>query len=121
MNTNFLLYGGAVLLLFAFVSGQGDSQTFSQQSDATETATVGGRIEAEYRESQKALAESRFESGLCLLANQPIAPSLAVATPVPNGSIICDRAGTTAIADEHGRLTQIAKTDNRETIEEGLK
>ena len=95
-------------------------QTRSAQSADTEAAKVSMQIETEARSASKKLAETRLQSGLCLVAQNPIAPGQMVKGIKP-GSIVCDRFGNTAIVSKNGELIQITKTDNPKIIQRGIE
>ncbi len=95
-------------------------QTRSAQSADTEAAKVSMRIETEARSASKKLAETRLQSGLCLVAQNPIAPGQMV-KGVKIGSIVCDRYGNTAIVGQNGALLQLAQTDDKQIVQEGIE
>ncbi|MEA5469350.1 hypothetical protein [Spirulina sp. 06S082] len=100
----------------AFNGGQ---QTRSAQTTETQTAKVSMQIEEDAIAISKKLAETRYQSGLCLIANNPIAPGQIV-RGAKTGQIVCDRFGNTAIVSKTGELLQLAKTDDKNIIQGGI-
>lgn len=116
-----LTLGAIVLVAIGGGTSMLDSsrQTRSAQSADSEAAKVSLQIEAQAIAASKELAETRYQSGLCLVARNPIAPGQMVEGIKP-GSTVCDRFGNTAITAKNGELIAIAATDNAEIIQGGI-
>lgn len=108
------------------VGSAGMSAMSPERSTITSTAThsttsaVFREVESEAITIQSQLAATRYQSGLCLTAANPIGPNQIV-TNIAVGSYVCDRFGTTAIVAPGGDLVQIARTGDPKIITEGLK
>ena len=123
MDTKVILGLGVVLIGGSVIFTQGDNERSLRLSQAkqSQSSEVSQKLETEAIESQSELAESRYKSGQCLLAINPIQPNQKVQESVPTSSVICDRFGMTAITDRNGRLTGLAKTANQKIIQEGIE
>jgi hypothetical protein len=89
-------------------------------SDSVAVNTVATEIASESLAASAALAESRYESGACIISTIPITEQMAVPT-VYAGGIICDRHGMTAVVARDGRLVLLARTGNQAKITQGLQ
>jgi hypothetical protein len=108
--------------------GSGAMTQFNPQRAAMTTAAnsttataIALDVEGNAAANATALAESRYQSGLCLVAANPITPGQVVTEPTPPGSFACDHFGTTAAIAPSGELVQIARTGEQSIIVEGLK
>ena len=113
--------GIAITLGSALVAQNPQRQANTQIATATDASRVATRIETVAAESLATLAESRYQSGLCFVAQNPIAPGQEIKESVPPGSFACDAYGTTAAIAPSGELVKIARTGNQAIILQGIK
>lgn len=97
-----------------------ERSTITSTATHSTTSAVFQEVESEAIAIQSQLAATRYQSGLCLIAANPIGPNQIVAN-IAVGSYVCDRFGTTAIVAPGGDLVQIARTGDPGIITEGLK
>ena len=95
-------------------------RAITQATDTIAITSVATEVSAESLTAQAKLAESRYESGACIISTLPITEGMAV-PPAHRGSVVCDRHGMTAQVASDGRLVLLARTGNQAKITEGLK
>ena len=107
----------ALLLAVGIVATSLDPQRAERQrwQEFAASAKVNSRIQKDRLAAESALAESRYDSGACVLSEVPLAPGMVVRNLNP-GAAVCDGSGTTAVVGADGTLSDFARTSNTEVI-----
>lgn len=105
----------ALFVAVYFVNQSNEAfQVNSDQLSATAQNAIRTEIEAAAADAERARAEQRFQSGVCIRVDQ-LAPGQVYGTVNP-GSILCAPDGTTAAVGRDGTVTDIARTGNTAII-----
>ena len=111
-----LAFPTAVMLIGAIATAM-DSERASRQQlqQFTANAEVNSQIQSDRLQAESQLAETRLNSGACVLADVPLQPGMTVSNLTP-GSAVCDQFGTTALVAADGSLGDFARTNNTAVI-----
>lgn len=121
MNNQNLVLGVLGLIgSIVFTQFNSDRNFRISQSEIAVNSGVNRQIELERIKAENELAIERLNSGLCFIARYPITQNQRVEEKVPSGTFICDLNGTTGIIHNQ-RITNLARTSNREIIQKGLE
>ena len=116
-NPIMLLAFPAAVLLIGAIATPFDSERAERQQlqQFTANAEVNATIQQDRLLAESQLAETRLNSGACVLADVPLQPGMTVAN-LTVGSAVCDAQGTTALVTADGTLDDFARTNNTEVI-----
>lgn len=78
-------------------------------------AQVNAQIQESRLQAESQLAETRYNSGACVLSNVPLEQGMVVTNLTP-GSAVCDNQGTTAVVASDGSLQDLARTNNTTVV-----
>lgn len=112
-----LLAFPATLMAIGAIAVAFDPQRAERQQwqEFTANAQVNAQLQQDRLLAEAQLAETRYTSGVCVLAEVPLQPGMVVSNLNP-GSAVCDAQGTTALTGPDGTLTDFARTGQTETI-----
>lgn len=94
--------------------------TLTATTEAIQLNAVATEVATEALKEEVDLANSRYESGLCIRSTIPITHGMAIDRAYA-GSVVCDAQGMTAAVAKDGRLTLLARTGNAEIIQGGIQ
>jgi len=116
-NSMFLLAFPAAVMVIGAVATAMDGERAGRQQlqQFTANAQVNSQIQSDRLQAESQLAETRLNSGACVLADVPLQPGMTVSNLTP-GSAVCDSQGTTALVAADGTLDDFARTNNTEAI-----
>lgn len=116
-NPMTLLAFPAVVMLIGAVATAMDGERAGRQQlqQFTANAQVNATIQEDRLHAESALAETRLNSGACVLSDVALQPGMTVSNLTP-GSAVCDAQGTTALVANDGTLGDFARTNNTEAI-----
>lgn len=116
-NPMMLLAFPAGVLVIGAIATAFDSERAERQQlqQFTANAEVNATIQQDRLLAESQLAETRLNSGACVLADVPLQPGMTVSN-LTAGSAVCDAQGTTAIVADDGSLTDFARTNNTAVI-----
>lgn len=111
-----LAFPAAVMAIGAVVTAM-DSERAERQSwqEFAANAKVNAEIQEDRLLAETGLAETRYQSGACVLSEVVLTPGMVVSN-LTAGSAVCDNQGTTAVVDEDGTLQGFARTNDTATI-----
>ena len=73
-------------------------------------------VEGQLTQAEQALAESRYQNGCVFVENQLVEGMQVLG--VKKRTVVCDVYGLTAVTDLNGFITNIARTPNKEAVQE---
>jgi hypothetical protein len=78
-------------------------------------AQVNAQIQESRLQAESQLAETRYNSGACVLSEVSLQQGMTVGNLTP-GSAVCDNQGTTATVASDGFLGDFARTNNTTVV-----
>ena len=116
-NPMFLLAFPAGVMLIGAVATAMDGERAGRQQlqEFTANAQVNATIQSDRLHAESQLAETRLNSGACVLSDVPLQPGMVVSNLTP-GSAVCDSQGTTALVAADGSLDDFARTNDTAAI-----
>jgi hypothetical protein len=116
MNPILFLIGPAAVLAVGYLQVANDPEIAATRAMSQATAQQQARqiIASDSAEATRQTANDRYTSGVCLRTAK-ITQGQQYES-VPPGTILCDRGGWTARVDEHGNVSELAYTDDQQTI-----
>ncbi len=111
-----LAFPTAVMVIGAVVTSM-DTERAERQSwqQFAANAKVNAEIQEDRLLAESGLAETRYDSGACVLSEVALQPGMTVSN-LTAGSAVCDNEGTTAVVAENGSLQGFARTNDTATI-----
>jgi len=111
-----LAFPAAVMAIGAIATSfDADRAQRQQWMEFAANAKVNSQIQEDRLIAESGLAETRFNSGACVLSEVSLVPGMVTANLTP-GSAVCDQQGTTAIVAADGSLGDFARTNDTATI-----
>jgi len=111
-----LAFPAAVMAIGAIATSMDPQRSERQQwQQFSANAQVNAQIQEDRLQAESQLAETRYNSGACVLSEVPLQQGMVVSNLTP-GSAVCDNQGTTAVVAADGRLDNFARTNNTTVV-----